>query len=532
MGRRPSLIHDLLSAAAQKGAAREAVRFKTQSVSYGELDELSSRLARLLQTEGVAKGDRVGLYLDKSTSCLPALYGALKAGAAYVPVDPLAPVRRAAYIVENCETKALVTTREKWEKLQPLLKCPPLRLVVLTDLDAEQGAPGRLCRLRPWSEVLHTPAEARPVAVGDQDLAYILYTSGSTGSPKGVMLTHRAGLTFIRWAAKQFRIEADDRLSNHAPLHFDLSVFDLFAAAAAGACVSLVPPELSIFAAELADFIDREKITVWYSVPSVLTRLVLYGRLERHRFQNLRTVLFAGEVFPTKYLQQLRRAIPQARFFNLYGPTETNVCTYYAVENFCLDRTDALPIGKACARCQLRVVDERLCATTPGEVGELLVRGPSLMGGYWGMPERTGEALVRLPGDEEVGPFYRTGDLVREDPRGDLLFLGRRDDMIKSRGYRIELGEIEAALHSHPCVEAAAAIPVPDEEIGNVIKAVIVKGLEGDVNERVLKQYCLERLPRYMVPDLIEFRSSLPRTSSGKVDKNRLVQEHLRRPST
>jgi amino acid adenylation domain-containing protein len=524
------LLHQLLTRSAGRHPDREAVTFKNKGLTYRQLDDLSTRVARALARHGVGKGDRVGIYLNKSVEAVAAVYGALKAGAAYVPLDPSAPVKRVAFIVGNCAMKALITSRKKLAGLTPALAgASPLRCAVLTDEGggAPDGAPGGTT-LVPWEEALESP-EAPPALLIEDDLAYILYTSGSTGEPKGVMISHRASLTFVDWAHECLQVREADRLSNHAPLHFDLSTFDLFVAAKAGAAVLPVPEELSVFPLQLADFIEQQQISVWYSVPSVLTRLVLHGNLQRHKFAHLRAVLFAGEVFPTKFLRQLLASVPHAQFYNLYGPTETNVCTYYHVKDLPAGSDEPISIGAACENTETFVVDERNAVAAPGEVGELYVRGPSLMKGYWGLPERARETLVPspLPSAAPGELVYRTGDLVKEGPDGNYVFLGRRDSQIKSRGYRIELGEIESVLYRHPKVEEAAVIAVPDEQIGNVIRAVVVTRDRAVLARGELESFCAEHIPKYMVPGSFEFRPALPKTSTGKVDKPSLVREQL-----
>jgi amino acid adenylation domain-containing protein len=368
--------------------------------------------------------------------------------------------------------------------------------------------------------VAEQPDVLEPAQTIDLDLAYILYTSGSTGDPKGVMLSHRNALTFVDWATARLGVEASDRLSSHAPLHFDLSIFDLFAAASAGAAVDLVPAETSVFPTAVASFIADRGITIWYSVPSVLSMLALRGGLEPGALPQLRTVLFAGEVFPVPYLRRLMRTLPHARFLNLYGPTETNVCTYYEVPPLDDERVVPIPIGRAIDNVEVFAVGEDGERVPDGEVGELWVRGSSVMCGYWGDPTRTDRSLVGWnvghgPGD----PAYRTGDLVRRDAQGDYEFLGRRDSQIKSRGYRIELGDVEAALYAHPTVVECAVTAVPDELVTNRLKAYVVLREEGTAAD--VLRVCGERVPPYMVPDL-EVREQLPRTSTGKIDRRAL----------
>jgi amino acid adenylation domain-containing protein len=525
------LLHQLLQRTAAHTPDKQAIVYKNSSLSYRELDHASSQVANTLQAHGIAKGDRVGIYLNRSIASVVGIFGILKAGAAYVPIDPAAPPSRVAFIIGNCGIKALVSDAKHMTSLNPILPAScPIQVLLLIDTPHPADATTLpQAAVVPWSDVLRASVDPRPPAdLIEDDLAYILYTSGSTGEPKGVMISHRASLSFINWSYECFQVQASDRISNHAPLHFDLSVFDIFTTINVGATVILVPDELAVFPINLANFIEEQHISIWYSVPSVLTRLVLYGELARHRFAALRQILFAGEVFPIKYLRQLKALIPHPLYYNLYGPTETNVCTYYAVPEIAAERVDPLPIGKACANTEVFALNERLAVAAPGEVGELYVRGPSLMQGYWGMPEKTQEVLIPDPRSTAfwVGKVYRTGDLVKLDPDGNYVFLGRRDNMIKSRGYRIELGEVETTLCAHPKVEEVAVIAIPDEQIGHEIKAVVVTR-DTALTKNELEFFCAQRIPKYMLPGIIEFRTTLPKTSTGKVDKTVLLQDHM-----
>ncbi|MEM7112077.1 MAG: amino acid adenylation domain-containing protein [Chloroflexota bacterium] len=524
------LLHQLLPPNAQRFSEKQAVRHKGAHLTYTQLDEQSNQLAGTLLQAGVERGDRVGIYLDKSLPAVVAIFGILKAGAAYVPLDPAAPKQRIAFIIDNCQMKAVISTADKInglsKKTADLLTT--LQAVIVADNAAKPTHP--FPHLFTWSDMLAMPTAA-PADTGaiENDLAYILYTSGSTGTPKGVMISHRAALTFVNWGQETFNVQASDRLSNHAPFHFDLSIFDLFVAIKAGATVVLVPPSLSVFPRNLADFIAQEEITIWYSVPSALTRLILYGQLERHSFPHLHTILFAGEVFPIKYLRQLLDLLPQRRYYNLYGPTETNVCTFYEVdvEEITAVRTHPVSIGKACANTETFVLDDTDTVVAAGEEGELCVRGPSVMSGYWGLPERTHQSRILFTRHPQLGAevVYRTGDLVREEADGNYTYLGRRDNMIKSRGYRIELGEIETALYSHPEVKEAAVVAIPDDEIGNRILAFIALQNGTPLPANKLASFCAQQIPKYMVPHAFEFRETLPKTSTGKVNKPQLKQE-------
>jgi acyl-coenzyme A synthetase/AMP-(fatty) acid ligase len=348
------------------------------------------------------------------------------------------------------------------------------------------------------------------------------------------MLSHLNAMAFVDWGVAEFAVTENDRLSSHAPLHFDLSVFDLYAAARAGAAVVIVPTQLALFPVELAKWIRGAGITVWYSVPSILTLLALRGKLTDVEFPALRTILFAGEVFPTKHLHRLMEQLPHVRFANLFGPTETNVCTWYEVPRWPGEPPASIPIGKAITGVDVFAVRDDGTVVPHGEVGELYVRGPTVMQGYWGDADRTTRTLLReWPGETagetagEAGgfPVYRTGDLAHLDENGDWIFLGRRDSQIKSRGYRIELGDIEAALNQHPGVVECAAVAIPDDVVTNRIKAYVVR--RSEVRDDELNRFLGERLPRYMAPELYEFRDDLPRSSTGKIDRRALADEAL-----
>lgn len=528
------LLHQFMTASAHRSPDKVAVISGEQSLTYGALDALTDQLAGVLRAQGVASGDRVGIYVSKSLASLVSVFAILKTGASYVPLDPGAPAQRLTYIIHDSGIKTLLTSSGKVAGVQAMFSddCP-LNSVVLVDCDLpaehwsmDVAVPTGVTVVG-WREVISSPATPLPQDLAiETDTAYILYTSGSTGMPKGVMISHRNSLTFVNWAAQCVNLTEDDRVSSHAPLHFDLSIFDIFSSCRAGATIILVPEGASTFPVQLTKLIERERITVWYSVPSVLTLLVLYGNLASHDLSSLRTIIFAGEVFPVKYLRKLMAALPQARYLNWYGPTETNVCTSYEVAPLDPDQTAPIPIGKACANTEVFAVNnagEKV--TTPGASGELYARGPSLMQGYLGQPEKTAQRLIPNPFQPRFYELlYKTGDIVTLDDDGNYLYLGREDGMIKTRGYRVELGEIEAVLYGHPAIREVAVLPIPDEILGNRLCAV-VSTYEGSVltREQVLA-FCNQQLPHYMVPDIIEFWDGLPKTSTGKTDRVSLAQ--------
>lgn len=526
------LIQHLLTESAAQFPHKEALRFENKSLSYSELDSLTNQIAHALHAAGVQRGDRVGIYVNKSLASILAIFGILKAGGVYVPLDPNAPAKRLAYITRNCDIRVVITASAKLPTLTEFFENgTPLTSVLLTDelADGANVLPASVQCLF-WQDILNYENQAlSDVGTIETDLAYILYTSGSTGDPKGVMIAHRTIFTFIHWCSDTFKINASDRATSHAPLHFDLSTFDIFVTLKAGATLVLLPEKASVFPINLVKILQNERITVTYMVPSIFSLMVNYGKLAQHDLSNLRLILFAGEVFPIKYLRQLVQAVPQAEYYNLYGPTETNVCTYYKVQPSDLEegRTEPVPIGMACENMEVFAVDENgQRVTEPGQEGELWARGSCVAQGYWGDPEKTAKVFVH----NHLKPYYaetayRTGDLVvLAEDRKNWIFVGRRDHMIKSRGYRIELGEVEAAIYGHGSVKEAAVVAIPDDLIGSRLKAFVVfhDANAGSVND--VKAYCAQKLPSYMVPENIEVLEDLPKTSTGKINRPMLAK--------
>ena len=504
---------DRLNRSCRLHADRVAIRDAQSgaSITYAELSNAADALGTHLLALGVAPGDRVGLHLRKSIDAIVAIVATLRVGAAYVPVDPDAPSARAAYILNDCTVRVVIVDDTLAARLRDelsLLGAGPHLLEL-----PEDNAPIRIAAAIP---VAAHAVQSQPAAPAFDDLAYILYTSGSTGRPKGVRLSHRAAASFVGWCEQTFEPQADDVYSSHAPLHFDLSIHDVYVPLSNGATLVLFGEQLGKDPMRLAEAIATERISVWYSTPSVLNLLTLYGRLDRHDLSALRLVLFAGEVFPVAQLRRLKEQVPNPRYFNLYGPTETNVCTYYEIPPVVpQDRTEAYPIGAICPPLRGRVVDASDAVVSQGTAGELLVAGPGIMDGYWNLEEQNERAFLI---DEHGERWYRTGDLVVEDGAMGYVFHGRRDRMVKRHGYRIELGDIENGLAGHPSVREVAVIAIAGADEGVRIRAFLGVGGEARPSIIALKQFSVERLPRYMVPDSFEFLDALPRTSTDKID--------------
>jgi amino acid adenylation domain-containing protein len=513
-------LDQLLVLSAQKYPSRIAVEETEEgTITYHDLNQLSDRLKDRLIHLGVCPGDRVGIQLRKSIDAVASIFGILKAGAVYVPVDPGAPPARNAYIFSDCNVRALIIENRFVEKLSAEFASQN-ELPTLLILD---GA-GSGNYLKSALERANTDHPTPPASfeLSPDDLAYILYTSGSTGNPKGVMLSHQNALSFIDWCSEAFEPTEADRFSSHAPFHFDLSILDIYVAIKHGATLVLVEEEIGKDPTRLAALIADKRITIWYSTPSILSFLAQFGELEQYGFPDLRLVLFAGEVFPIKHLRTLKNLLPHPRYFNLYGPTETNVCTYFEIPaTIPLDRSKPFPIGEACThyRNKIRNVDEQGQEVAMGQEGELIACGPGVMQGYWNLPEKTANAFLI---DSSGQRWYKTGDVVIQDEDGNYLYVSRRDRMVKKRGYRVELGEIEAGLYKHPDVKEAAVIAMSSEENGVQIKAYLsFRG--GQTPSRIeLKRFCAQALPAYMIPDFFSFLESLPKTSTDKIDYQKL----------
>ena len=510
-------LHQFLDYSAQTWPDRIAVEEPGKgAISYQELDALSDRLRDRLAHIGVCSGDRVGIYLHKSIDSVAAIFGILKTGAAYVPVDSGAPAARNAYILSNCAVKAIIIEENFVAGLQAAFDGEVPKLL---RLDGTGGGTSLHQALQQAQAEAPAPLAETTVPSADA-LAYILYTSGSTGKPKGVMLAHRAAISYVDWCSEVFEPTGQDRFSSHAPFHFDLSILDIYVPIKHGATLVLIGEEIGKDPLRLASLIAESRISNWYSTPSILSLLAQYGRLSAYDFSALHTILFAGEVFPVKHLRALKQLLPQPRYFNLYGPTETNVCTYYEIPTVIAEeQTQPFPIGKACSHYEIKIVDEQGQEVAAGEEGELCASSPGVMDGYWNRPERTASAFLT---DRDEGCWYKTGDVVYEAEDGNYIFVGRRDRMVKKRGYRVELGEVEAGLYRHPAIEEAAVVALSDEENGVRLKAFLSCNGENRPSLIELKRFCTERLPAYMVPDLFSFHDSLPKTSTNKINYQQL----------
>ncbi|MBN1413076.1 MAG: amino acid adenylation domain-containing protein [Spirochaetales bacterium] len=527
------LLQHYLGATAARVPEKTAVSMGEESITYGELNRKSNRLANQLIALGFRPKDSAGIYLDKSIEAVVAMFAVLKAGGVYIPLDAYySPVSRVTGILELSGLRYLISDSGHIEALRTAAGF--VSDIIL--MDSPAGAAGSKNTVENNPVRTHFFIDSGPVdlvaapGIEDTDLAYVLYTSGSTGIPKGVMLTHLNARTFIEWALSRFKPEETDVFSNVAPLHFDLSVFDIYVSIAAGAALKLLPPQTAANPKAMLDWISNSGITVFYSVPSVWVSILNYADLRHGCLPGLRKILFAGEVFPPRQLKSLMELIPHAGFYNLYGPTETNVCTHYHVKGMDDVPDSGVPIGKACANTEVVAINDAGKEITAEETGELFVRGPIVTNGYYKNPEATAAAFMRSPLPRHNGAkLYRTGDLVRLTASGNLEYVGRRDLMVKKAGFRIELPEIEQALCRYAPVMEAVVVPVIVNKGESARSLTAFITLKGDSVVKVveIKAFLAGFLPRYMIPEVITVLGEMPRNGNGKADRQKLTRQAM-----
>jgi amino acid adenylation domain-containing protein len=525
-------LPDLLTLQAERRPDAVAVVFRGAATNYGTLERTANRLARGLTATGCQRGDRVALLLSKSPKALTAMFGTLKADGIYVPIDTASPTARIQRILNQCECRCLLAESTTAPLLSELIRnggLTPIPRILWMD-----NGGGVDCEVEstPW-EFIEGLSDSRVESFGGSFApAHVLFTSGSTGMPKGVVITHANVIHFIKWAVAYFGITRQDRISGHPPLHFDLSTFDIYGTIAAGAQIHLLPPEASLLPHRLAEFIREHELTQWFSVPSALLPMAKYDVLGQNDFPALRRLLWCGEKFPTPALTYFMKRLPRVAFFNLYGPTEATIASSYYRVPRCPEHDHVeIPIGKACPGESLLVLDRQLKPTPPCEVGDLYIAGVGLSPGYWNDPVKTAEAFRPNPwSSNESDHIYKTGDLARVGRDGMIYLLGRSDSQIKCRGHRIELGEIETVLHAVPGIMDAALVALDSQDSGATeICCAYVTSPNSGLGPFAVKKSVTGVLPHYMIPTRWMVLDSMPRNGNGKADrallKERFCQE-------
>ena len=522
-----SLLQHYLLRSAERVPGATAIVMGAQRLSYGELEATSNRLARMLVENGCGRGDRVCLLAPKSPATVLGMLSVLKAGGAYVPIDVSSPAARVARIIASAEPRIILASPDASALVDDLRATGSLSPDVPIGL-LEHPAPDHSFEAafgpQDWRSCSPDPLSCPS---GPEDLAHLLFTSGSTGIPKGVMISHSNAIAFVEWATSYFKITSSDRVSGHAPFHFDLSTFDLYGSLCAGAELHLVPPEASVLPSRLAELIRDGELTQWFSVPSVLSYMAKFDVVSDDTLGSLQRVIWCGEVLPTPTLIHWMRQLPRARFTNLYGPTEATIASSYHTVSECpRDSGAPIPIGRPCGGEELAVLDGEMRPVPEGEIGDLYIGGVGLSPGYWRDEDKTRAAFRPHPSSANPrARLYRTGDLARVRGDGLVYFLGRVDSQVKSRGYRIELGEIETALNALERLKESAVVGVASDGFEGTAICCAYAPMEGEeIAPAEIRSKLADALPSYMFPSRWMSFDQLPKNLNGKIDRRRLKE--------
>jgi len=505
------LLHETLLASAERVPEREAVVAGAVRLSYAELLDRALRLARALQELGVRRGDRVAVYMDNSAGCATALYGTLLAGGVFVIVNPQTKEDKLLYVLDDCEAAVLLTEGSLTRAALAAAASAASVKAVVAD-GAPEGVEGALA----FEDVL-TSAEPEPNAPGTipLDLAALIYTSGSTGFPKGVMMTHQSMVFAAGSIAQYLRLGPDERILGLLPLAFDYGLYQLLMNVLKGG--TLVLERSFAFPAQIVKRVQEEEATVFPGVPTVYATLLSMRRGMGFELPSVRRVTNTAAALPATFHAELARIFPNALVFAMYGLTECKRVSYLEPELLAEKPTS---VGRAIPGTETMVLREDMTPVEPGETGVLYVRGPHVMVGYWNKPEQTAEMIVEgpLPGEK----MLCAQDHFMVDEDGFLYFVGRSDDIIKTRGEKVSPIEVENAIFDIEGVKEAAVIGVPDEVLGEAIKAFVVLDEGAELTEQEVIAACRTRLENFMVPASIEFRAELPTTATGKVRRKSL----------
>ena len=514
------LLHHFLENSAVGTPQKVALVHRGERLTYGEINRRANRVASLLRSQGIKRGDRVAVFLDNSIESVIALFGILKADAVFLMLSAQLKAPKLGYILDNCEAKAIVSEPSKLKGVADVVRSASCLESVIFVGDHRKAEPGMHRNMVAWSESETLPdAPSNPRSANiDVDLASIIYTSGSTGNPKGVMLTHLNMVSAATSITNYLENVPQDIVINVLPLSFDYGLYQALMTFKFGG--TLVLEKSFVFPYEIIKRMSEEKVTGFPGVPTIFAILLQMKDLRKYDLSSLRYITNTAAALPVTHIQQIRQTFPQARLYSMYGLTECKRVSYLPPEE--LDRRPD-SVGRGMPNEEVWIVDEKGTRLGPGTVGELVVRGSNVMKGYWGDAETTDKVLKPgpLPGEKVL----HTGDLFRMDEEGFLYFVGRKDDMIKTRGERVSPKEVENALTAAEGVAEAAVLPVPDELLGSAIKAYIVPKDGAILNEKQLLLHCKKTLEEFAIPKYFEFRDSLPKNASGKIDKLALKAE-------
>ena len=477
---------------------------ENRKITFNEFTDNAKKIGYSIYKNIQVTNSPVVIFIDKSINCLEAMMGVLYSGNFYSIIDTKSPSERFENIVNTLNPKAIITDNKNLKKLEKY-DVNDTNVLILEDL----------VNVSPNIDVLKKIRDDQI----DTDIMYVLFTSGSTGIPKGTVLTHKAVITYVQWVVETFDINENTIWGSQTPFYFSMSITDVFSTIASGATLCIIPKMYFSFPIKLAEFLNKNKVNTIYWVPSALCIVANLKILETEKFDYLNKILFAGEVMPVKQLNMWRKSLPNAMFANLFGPTETtDICSYYIVDRK-FKNDESIPIGKHCDNCNLIIVDKNNKEIKPDDTkssGELLVRGSFLASGYYKNQEKTKEVFVQNPVNNNYNEIvYRTGDIVKYNEKGEIIYLSRKDYQIKHMGYRIELGEVEKNVYGIDEVVLCAC--VYDEK-----NEKIVLFYQGDIDKDELATKLNQKLLPYMLPNIYVKLDKMPYNMNGKIDRKKL----------
>lgn len=510
----PRLLQDILLITAARRPQHLALVSTDARVSYREVADYACRLAHALRARSIQRGDRVVIFMDNGWQCAAAIFGVLLAGGVFVTVNCQTKTRKLAFILRDSGARALLAEPALARVFQPAVEQLPDLTVLCAGGEALPAGVEDLAAILADQPAV-PPAQS---AIG-LDLAALIYTSGTTGHPKGVIHTHQSLLFVLDSINQYLEFSQEDRLFSILPLNFGYGLFQWLSAVRAGA--TLVLERSFAYPVQVFKRMQDEAVTSFASVPTIYAMMLAHDAKYPLCFPSLRVVTNAAAALPAEFIPGIRRLFPQARLYKMYGQTE---CIRSAYLDPALAEIKPDSVGRAIPGTELLLLDERGRSVAPGEVGILHVRGPHLMRGYWNQPEKTAEVLVPGPLPGEV--LLKSGDLFRQDAEGDLYFVARNDEIIKSRGEKVSPDEVENAIYSLSAVREAAVVGVPDPVLGEAVCAFVTLRDDAQVTAQQIKRACGERLENYMVPKYVLILPELPRTLNGKLSRKLILQQY------
>ena len=511
-------VETFLELSAQRFPDKTALVCGNRRLTYSQIEEQCNQFAHALMAEGVERWDRIAVYLDNSVEAVLSIFSILKAGAVFLMINPTTKVEKLTYILNDCRAKALITHAKKLHTIKDCWReTPHLQTIIVAGTDTAEinNSSKRFVFLNEWLHQGHLSNQLPSKKCIDIDLAALIYTSGSTGKPKGVMMTHLNIVSAATSITTYLENTPDDIIVNVLPLSFDYGLYQVLMGFKIG-CTVVLERDLT-YPYAVIEKIIREKVTGFPIVPTI-SAILLRMDLKKYDFSSLRYITNTAAALPTDHISKLRKLFPHVKIYSMYGLTECKRVSYLPPDQIDIRPTS---VGKGMPNEEVYIVNEQGHRVGPGIIGELVVRGANVMKGYWEMPEETDKVLRPgpLPGEKVL----YTGDLFRMDEEGYLYFVGRKDDIIKTRGEKVSPKEVENVLYSLEGVAEAAVLGVPDEVLGQAIKAVIALREDAHLTPEDVLRHCAQHLEDFMVPKFVEFRNTLPKTATGKISKRELA---------